>query len=480
MLLTEEIDVGLIPKNIPYYENLGYNIPRSMGTKNKIVVRRGTRIKVKTTDLPKYSNFQVEVSCDNCGKVNMTYYCNYNRSRDLYNGKYYCHHCVRKLFYSGENHHNWNEDITPEERLLQRRYPEYLIFVKACLARDNYTCQCCGQKHGDLKVHHLDGYNWCKEKRTDVTNGITLCETCHGNFHMQYGLGNNTKEQFEEWLGKSITNLEKYNGDLPTTRKVYCFEDDLIIDNVRKYCKKGESQIYSCCNRKICNKGTDDEYRVLSYKGKHYFWLDEYESMSKEEVQEIVQSMIDCSPKEKVVCVTTGKVFDSMTDGATYYNRGKNGKNGISACCRKKQNYSGKLPDGTPLLWMYLSDYKKMSEEDVAKWREETMTNIKVNKNKNALHSCKKVICITTNELFDSVVKAKEYYHATKVGDCCNGKRKASGKLNNVHLQWMFYEDFLQLSREEQQIILSKSQKLLNKKGENNYEYLSRKYACGL
>ena len=28
-------------------------------------------------------------------------------------------------------------------------------------------------------------------------------------------------------------------------------------------------------------------------------------------------------------------------------------------------------------------------EEDVAKWREETMTNIKVNKNKNALHSCK-------------------------------------------------------------------------------------------
>ena len=147
---------------------------------------------------------------------------------------------------------------------------------------------------------------------------------------------------------------------------------------------------------------------------------------------------------------------------------------------KKKQNYSGKLPDGTPLLWMYLSDYKKMSEEDVAKWREETMTNIKVNKNKNALHSCKKVICITTNELFDSVVKAKEYYHATKVGDCCNGKRKASGKLNNVHLQWMFYEDFLQLSREEQQIILSKSQKLLNKKGENNYEYLSRKYACGL
>lgn len=461
MLLTKETEVGLIPKNVSYYENLGYKIPRSMGTKGKIVVRRGTRIKVRTSDLPKYSNFQVEVSCDNCKKVNMTYFSNYNRTMDLYNGKYYCANCIRKLFHSKENHYNWNKDITPEERLLQRRYPEYLIFVKACLARDNYTCQCCGKKQKNLEVHHLDGYNWCKEKRTDETNGITLCETCHKNFHIQYGSGNNTKDQFEEWLGKSIKNLEKYNGELPIARKIYCFEDDLIIDNVRKYYKNGESQIYSCCNRKICNKGTDDEYSVLSYKGKHYFWLDEYENMSKEQVQEIVQEMIDRSSKEKVVCVTTGKTFDSMTDAAIYYNRGKNGKNGISACCRGKQKYSGKLPDGTPLLWMYLSDYKEMSEDKIKKWYEKTINNI--NKNKIVLHGHKKVICITTNKIFDSEVEAKKYYHAAKVGDCCNGNRKTSGKLNNIPLQWMFYKDFLQLSQEEQQMILNKTQEHLNK-----------------
>ncbi len=29
-------------------------------------------------------------------------------------------------------------------------------------------------------------------------NGITLCEKCHDNFHLHYGYGDNTKEQFEE------------------------------------------------------------------------------------------------------------------------------------------------------------------------------------------------------------------------------------------------------------------------------------------
>ncbi len=43
-----------------------------------------------------------------------------------------------------------------------------------------------------------------KELRTTLTNGITLCETCHKNFHHQYGYGNNTKKQFEKWLEISL------------------------------------------------------------------------------------------------------------------------------------------------------------------------------------------------------------------------------------------------------------------------------------
>lgn len=103
----------------------------------------------------------------------------------------------------GENNPNWNPDITDEERERERNIEGYTDFIKKVLERDNYTCQCCGKKEevsGKLNVHHLDGYNWCIEKRTDETNGITLCEECHKDFHSIYGRGSNTKEQFEEWI----------------------------------------------------------------------------------------------------------------------------------------------------------------------------------------------------------------------------------------------------------------------------------------
>jgi 5-methylcytosine-specific restriction endonuclease McrA len=70
--------------------------------------------------------------------------------------------------------------------------------------RDSFTCVSCGdirgRKSGGINAHHLDGYNWCIEKRLDVQNGVTLCEDCHKHFHMEYGYGDNTKAQFEDWL----------------------------------------------------------------------------------------------------------------------------------------------------------------------------------------------------------------------------------------------------------------------------------------
>lgn len=73
--------------------------------------------------------------------------------------------------------------------------------------RDNYTCQCCGDnKGGNLNAHHLDGYNWCNMKRFLIENGVTLCEDCHKNFHITYKYGNNTKEQFQEWILKVKCN----------------------------------------------------------------------------------------------------------------------------------------------------------------------------------------------------------------------------------------------------------------------------------
>lgn len=65
-----------------------------------------------------------------------------------------------------------------------------------------------------------------------------------------------------------------------------------------------------------------------------------------------IQKAIDAN-KKKVRCITTGKEFDCARDGVRYYNLPSNN---IIACCRGKIKYSGKLPDGTRLVWGYVNE----------------------------------------------------------------------------------------------------------------------------
>ena len=191
------------------------------------------------------------------------------------------------------------------------QYPEYYEFIQKVLARDFYTCQCCGKKNGVvLEVHHLDGYDWCVEKRTDETNGVTLCEDCHKSFHSIYKCGNNTKEQFEEWLGKTMKLLE-FDGTLALKRQVICHETQKIYSYAVECaedigCRR--SEVYDCCNHK----------NHSLYK-KHYFWLDEYQSLSPSEIDEYVNYKNTTNAKQ-IICITTGKIFKSTTYASQCYN----------------------------------------------------------------------------------------------------------------------------------------------------------------
>ena len=101
------------------------------------------------------------------------------------------------------------------------------------------------------------------------------------------------------------------------------------------------------------------QYKLLAIKGHHLFWLDEYENMSEDEILEIVNMSYNFSTK--IICKTTGKIFNTIKDGSIYY---KINKTGISACCRGRYKSSGKLPDGTKLQWMYYEDFLKLPQEE--------------------------------------------------------------------------------------------------------------------
>ena len=60
--------------------------------------------------------------------------------------------------------------------------------------------------------------------------------------------------------------------------------------------------------------------------------------------------------------------------------------------------------------------------------------------------SAKAVICITTNQIFDTMKEASKYYKTcdTGISMCCKGKRKSAGKLEDgTPLVWMYLQKYL-------------------------------------
>ena len=70
---------------------------------------------------------------------------------------------------------------------------------KEIFKRDNYTCTICNVKGQRINAHHIYSWDKYKERRFDINNGVTLCHSCHKDFHKNYGYGNNNMEQFTEY-----------------------------------------------------------------------------------------------------------------------------------------------------------------------------------------------------------------------------------------------------------------------------------------
>ena len=282
-LISDYVDTKVNAFAYNYYKDLGYDIPKRKNKNGQDVLDTSKYIKIKVSDLKPNSHVNVLVECDSCGKKLDVIYENYNRIMKKHS-QYLCVNCANNKYNTGSNHHNWKSELSDQNRIDRRINPEYCSFVERVMRRDKYTCQCCGASNKKNIVHHLDGYNWCFDKRYDDENGITLCNDCHNNFHVIYGYGNNTREQFLEWLGVTHLELQRNNDCLPSARKVYCYEDGKIYESVTQaqlmnnY--KSKSNIYSVCNHK--------KKHYTAY-GKHWFWYDEYIGLSDEEIYKYLQ-----------------------------------------------------------------------------------------------------------------------------------------------------------------------------------------------
>lgn len=105
-----------------------------------------------------------------------------------------------KLYQKREKHWNWRGGIT-ELRPTLMATAKYKQWRKAVFRRDNYTCQICGKKGGNLEADHKkqfvliliennirtteDALN-CKEL-WEISNGRTLCQKCHRKTFIFFG-----------------------------------------------------------------------------------------------------------------------------------------------------------------------------------------------------------------------------------------------------------------------------------------------------
>lgn len=127
------------------------------------------------------------------------------------------------------------------------------------------------------------------------------------------------------------------------------------------------------------------------------------------------------------------KEYNSITNASK---ETKISEQGISRNCNYGCNTAGGYS------WIFVEEYNKLNKDEIHKLYQYKYTPHPIDS-----YFKQKVVCSTTNQIFNSVKEAIEYFDlckGAKIASVCKGNRKSCGKLSDgTPLQWMYYEDYI-------------------------------------
>lgn len=280
-----------------------------------------------------------------------------------------------------------------------------------------------------MKIGNIECYGVIYKITNKINNKVYIGQTCKDRgFNGRYDFGGKGIERVYKYLFRNL-NKRCVNTHLLASMNKYgldSFEVNEIFDiaftkDELDMKEKSWISIYNSTDRKFGYNFTDGGSNGRPTE----------EVKLKNSLSKIGKGLRSENPNaKKIICLTTGKIFECIEDAAEFYNANSKG---IIFVCRGKRKSSGKLEDGTKLTWMYYDDY--ILNPELAKIK--SSENYTVAKRAN-----KRVRCITTGEIFNSIVEASQAYNmksSANISSCCKGRLKFCGILpDGTKLVWEF------------------------------------------
>ena len=174
-------------------------------------------------------------------------------------------------------------------------------------------------------------------------------------------------------------------------------------------------------------KGGDGGNTLAGYTEQQ---LEEHSKILSNALKGVINQGINNPKSKRVICLNNMKIFDTTVEAGKYANVCDVT---IQDCCNGKIHTAGIDPiTKERLQWEYYYPNKEYE--------------LKIIQKKNNHPNIKKVICYTTNEIFDSTKAASKKYNISESGicDCCNFKYSSYGKLEDgTRLQWFYYDYYI-------------------------------------